>query len=145
MLLEFHKWRTMKSDDEHDPVALFLFSLTPAERRRSGGVPTHEECFWTEVHFSRFLGQQPIWREMSRDEKIRAMFGYAVCQIRKARRKLRQAPMFWAPTGDLAGGPPAEITDVSFPKMEPISIDVGDKEDAPRFLTRVGAGHPAGT
>jgi hypothetical protein len=139
LLLEFHGWRTAKADDDSDLVALFLFSLMPAERRRGGAAPRHEDCFWTEVRLSRFLAEQPGWRSLSQEEKLKAMFQNAVESVKTAGRKLRQAPMFWTATSPLRDGPPWDLAKVEFPRMSPVSVDADAGREV-RLAARKAAG-----
>ena len=139
MVLEFHNWRRMKSDDARDPIALFHFSLLPADRYDRGERPTHEECFWCEAGLSRDLGERDGWKDLNREQKIRILFHHAVESIKSGQRMLRQAPLVWRPGTGLEKGPLVSPSSIPFPEMPPLRIDVST---GPRTIgtARAGAG-----
>jgi hypothetical protein len=139
MLLEFHDWRRMKADDDNELVVLFLFSLMPADERQAGRQPDHNDCFWIEVKLSRFLAEQPGWKGLSRADKVKAMFQFALEQIQAAKRKLRQAALVWTSGGRLNHGPPWDLASIRFPKAPPVIVEA-EEPQASRFLARKAAG-----
>lgn len=140
LVLELHGWRKMRPDDDHELVVLFCFTLKPANWRQAGASLSHEDVFWTEVKLPRFLAEQPGWKKLSRDEKIKAMFQHAADQIQAARRKLREAALIWTPTSRLRNGPPWNLDAISFPKAPPIRFEAEESPDSPRFRARQAAG-----
>ncbi len=141
LVLEYHKWRKMKCDDEHELAAMYLFSLLPRDDYETGRRPTHNECFWTEVSLSLHLAESEGWKGLSKRDKYRAMFQHAVDGIRTAGRMLRQAPLFWTCANGLDKGPACDLSQVQFPKpkMSPILIDAQDQSLT--HSARAGAGH----
>ena len=143
LVLEFHRWRKMRPDDDNELIAIFCFSLMPAGWREAGEAgerPSHEDVFWTEVKLAHRLAEAPGWQKISPTDKIKAMFQHAVEQIRAAGRKLRQAPMVWTPTSDLRNGPPWELRAIRFPKAPPVTFSREEPAESPRFLARKAAG-----
>lgn len=140
LLLEFHGFRRLRSDDKYDPIVLLHFSLTPESRRAEGLAPRQEDHFWTEARLQRFLAEQPGWKSLSRDDKVKVLFRYAEDEIRAARRKLREVHLFWAPNSSLNGGPPVDPATIPFPKAPAVTIDPEDPASSRRFHARAGAG-----
>ena len=138
LVLEFHKWRKMKPEEDQDIAAMFLFSLLPLESYEAGKRPSHNECFWTECSLSSHLASQAGWQKLSKDDKTRALFQNAVESIRAGHRMLRQAPLFWTPSNGLEKGP-GDLSKVAFPKMPPTVLE-GEAAESPRFGARAGAG-----
>ena len=139
LVLEFHNWRRMKSDDDRDPIALFHFSLLPADRFDRGERPTHEECFWCESGLSRDLAERDGWKDLNREQKIRILFHHAVESIQNGKRMLRQAPLVWRPGTGLEKGPRVAPSSIPFPRMLPMRIDAAT-DSATLCATRAGAG-----
>jgi len=139
LVLEFHDWRRLKSDDLRDPIALFHFSLLAAGAFDRGERPTHEQSFWCEAGLSRDLAERGAWRDLNRDQKVRVLFQHAVESIRGAGRILRQAPLFWRPGTGIEKGPAVSPASVPFPKMQPLRFAV--ESSASTFTgARAGAG-----
>lgn len=142
LVLEFHDWREMKADKDSEVVALFLFSLATENDRQAGVRLDQDHAFWTEVRLSRDLARRGRWPQLSKTEKIKAMFRWAQEKIRQRGRKLRQAPMFWTATGSLAEGPPSDwdLKTLKFPKAEPIVFEAADDIRASEQASREAAG-----
>lgn len=140
MVLEFHDWQEQKPDDDNEVIALFLFSLLAEEDRRSGLRPNHNQTFWTEVRLSRDLASRGRWPQLSKNEKLQAMFRFAEERIQEAGRKLRQAPMFWTPESRLEAGPPWDISRVPFPRPSAVAFEVEPGAFAQRLESRKAAG-----
>ena len=142
LVLEFHDWRLMKPDKDSELVAIFLFSLTTAGDHEARVQLDHDHAFWTEVRLSRDLAGRGRWPQLTRDEKIKAMFRWAQERIQQRGQKLRQAPMFWTATGSLANGPPAEwnLDAVKFPKAEVVMFETTDGMRSSEQASREAAG-----
>ena len=139
-ILEFHNWRMLPPDDDNELIALFHFSLMPEALRKSGRKPQHDDCFWTEVGLHRLIAEEPGWRKLGRKAKIKVMFRHAQEKIKEARRKLRQAPIFWTATSEHLDGPAYDPGEIRFPGAPPVRADWEDRESAIRFTARKGAG-----
>jgi hypothetical protein len=120
MVLSFHDWKELKSTDEQEIIALFLFSLAPEDGR---GEPGPRETFWTEVQLSRDLARRGSWPRLSRREKLKAMLRFAQERVIEVGRKLRQAPMFWTAQSRLEDGPPWDLSAVPFPKPSAVTFE----------------------
>ena len=140
MVLQFHDWREEAPDDESEVVALFLFSLRAEEDRKAGAKPDHNQTFWTETRLARDLAARGGWPQLSKREKLKAMFRFAQERIQEAGRTLRQAPMFWKPESPLEGGPPWDLSGVPFPKPCSIVFEIATEAMAPRLEARKAAG-----
>ena len=140
IILEFHNWRMMAPDDDNELVALFHFCLMPEELRKSGKKPEHTDCFWTEVPLQRFLVERPGWQKLAKGDKVKVMFRHAEEQIREAKRKLRQAPLFWTTKSKHRNGPAWDPATIQFPKAPAVVFDAEEETTAPRFAARKGAG-----
>ena len=142
MVLEFHDWRKMKADKDSELVAIFLFSLTTESDRQAGVQLDHDHAFWTEVHLSRDLTCRGRWPQLSKADKIKAMFRWAQEKIQQRGGKLRQAPMFWTATGPLAEGPPSEwnLSSIKFPKAPPVVFEAQDDIRSSEQASREAAG-----
>ncbi|MBI4603212.1 MAG: hypothetical protein HY721_14750 [Planctomycetes bacterium] len=140
MVLEFHGWRETKPDDDNELKALFLFTLMTAAERQSGVKPDHTKAFWTEVRLSRDLASRGRWGTLSRDEKIKAMFRFAVERIQEAGRNLREAPMFWTTQSRLGEGPPWDLSGLEFPKPHAVAFEVAPLAESPSLQARKAAG-----
>ena len=141
LVLEFHDWRETKADKDSELVAIFLFSLTTENDRQAGIQLDQEHAFWTEVRLSRDLAGRGRWPQLSKTDRIGAMFRWAQEKIQQRGRKLRQAPMFWTATGSLADGPPADWNlSAPDPKAEPIVFEPTDEIRASVAASREAAG-----
>jgi hypothetical protein len=141
MVLEFHDWREEKPTDEHELIALFLFTLRPAADLEAGIRPDRSQAFWTETRLSRDLAARGRWPSLAKKDKLKAMFRFAVEAVVEAGgRKLREAPMFWTPQSPLAGGPPWKIEDIAFPEAKPVAFEARVPEENTSLLARKGAG-----
>ena len=140
LALEYHNYRELKPTDDSEIVALFLFSLRPEEERRAHLRPTHNQTFWTEVTLSRDLASRGRWPQLSKGEKLKAMFHFAQESITEVGRKLRQAPMFWTPQSRLAGGPPWDLSAVPFPQPNGVVVDPAADTDIQYTEARKAAG-----
>ena len=142
LVLEFHDWREMKADKASELVAIFLFSLTTENDRQAGVRLDRNHAFWTEVLLSRDLAGRGRWPQLSKTDKIRAMFQWAQEKIRQRGQKLRQAPMFWTATSPLAEGPPSDwnLGALKFPKADPIVFEPTDEIRASVAASREAAG-----
>jgi hypothetical protein len=139
MVLEFHNWRESKPDDKYEIKALFLFTLMTEAERQSGVKADHNKTFWTEARISRDLAARGSWINLSRREKIKAMFRFAQERVQEAGRSLREAPMFWTPTGSLKDGPPWDVSSIQFPKAPPVLFELPSAAD-PGLESRKAAG-----
>ncbi|MCZ6792461.1 MAG: hypothetical protein O7J95_02470 [Planctomycetota bacterium] len=139
-ILEFHRWRQGRPDDENEFVVLFHFSLMPRSRREAGQRPEHSDCFWTEVSLQRLLAEKPGWKELSKDDRIKVMFRHAQESIQEARRKLRQAPIFWTATSKHRDGPAHDPKTIEFPATALLDVEPEDPASALRYSARKGAG-----
>ncbi len=142
LVLEFHDWREMKSDKESELVAIFLFSLTTENDRQAGVRLGKDHAFWTEVSLSRDLAHRGRWPQISKTDRIRAMFRWAQEKIQQRGNKLRQAPMFWTATGALADGPPSDwdLGALKFPKADPVVFETADEIRVSEAASREAAG-----
>ena len=142
LVLELHDWREMKADKDSELVAIFLFSLTTENDRQAGVRLDQEHAFWTEVRLSRDLAGRGRWPQISKQDRIRAMFRWAQERIQQRGRKLRQAPMFWTATSSLADGPPADWnrSAFKFPKADPVAFETADEIRASEAASREAAG-----
>ena len=123
MVLEFHNWQESKADDNYEIKALFLFTLMTEAERQSGVKADHNKTFWTEARISRDLTARGSWANLSRRDKIKAMFRFSQERIAEAGRRLREAPMFWTPTSSLKDGPPWDVSSIQFPKAPPVLFE----------------------
>ena len=142
LVLEFHDWREMKADKDSELVATFLFSLTTENDRQAGVRLDRNHAFWTEVCLSRDLAGRGRWPQLSKTDRIRAMFKWAQEKIRQRGHKLRQAPMFWIATSPLADGPPSDwnLSALKFPKADPVVFETTDELHASAAASREAAG-----
>ncbi|HVR75552.1 MAG TPA: hypothetical protein VMT52_14545 [Planctomycetota bacterium] len=140
MVLEFHGYRENKPSDEHEIIALFLFTLRSAADCRSGLKADHTKTFWTEVGLSRDLASRGKWAQLSREDKLKAMFRYAQEKIVESGRKLRQVPMFWTTSSPLRDGPPWDLAGIQFPKAPPVELERPTPAENPYLEDRRAAG-----
>lgn len=140
MVLEFHHWRKTKPDDDNELKVLFLFSLQPEGERQARVKLDHTKTFWTEVRLSRDLSKRGRWAPLPEEQKVKAMFQFAQERIVEAGRKLREAPMFWTPTGSLKDGPPWDLSRTPFPKAPPIVFETRPHSESSTLLARKAAG-----
>jgi len=127
LILELHDWRRTKPDDNNELVAIFLFSLTSLSNRQAGVRLDQEHTFWTEVKLSRDLASRGRWPQLSRKDKMKAMFRWAQERIKERGKKLRQAPMFWTATSELQDGPPWTLDSIRFPNAEPVVFETTEE------------------
>ena len=139
-ILELHDWRQSRPDDGNEVIAIFLFTLLSMAERQSGVKPDHTKTFWTEVKLSRDLAGRGRWAGLAKDQKLKAMFQFAVERIVEAGRKLREAPMFWTPTSPLKDGPPWDLGSIQFPRPDPVIFEITEDPASPRLQTRKAAG-----
>ena len=139
MVLEFHNWRKSKPDDDHEIKALFLFTLMTEAERESGVKADHNRTFWTEARLARDLAARGRWGDLSRQEKIKAMFRFSQERIQEVGRMLREAPMFWTPTSPLKDGPPWDVSSIQFPQAPPVIFEPPSAAD-PSLEARKAAG-----
>jgi hypothetical protein len=139
-ILELHDWRKSKPDDDYEVIACFLFTLLSMSELQSGVKPDHTKTFWTEVKLSRDLARRGRWASLMKDQKLKAMYQFAVEKIVEAGRKLREAPMFWTPTSPLKDGPPWDLESIKFPRPDPVVFEIVADPASPKFQTRKAAG-----
>jgi len=123
LVLELHDWHRIKPDEGGDLIAEFLFTLVPAAERERGMKPSPSRVFWTRVRISSDLASRGRWSTLSRDEKTKAMYRFAVDRITATGRMLRETPMFWRPGSPLTEGPPWDVSTIAFPKPRPIVFE----------------------
>ena len=140
MVLESHGYRENKPSDEHEIIALFLFSLRSAAERKAGLKVDHTKTFWTEVGLSRDLASRGKWAQLSREDKLKAMFKYAQEKIVESGRKVRQAPMFWTTSSPLRDGPPWDLAGIQFPKAPPVEFETPPPQESAYLEDRRAAG-----
>ena len=142
LVLELHDWRALKPDKENELIAIFLFSLSSEIDRQAGIRLDQHHAFWTEVRLSRDLAGRGRWTQLTKQEKIRAMFRWAQEKIKQRGHKLREAPMFWTATGPLADGPPPEwnLNSVKFPNAEPVVFEAMEGIRLSEAASREAAG-----
>jgi hypothetical protein len=140
MVLTFHAWRRAKPTEDSEVVVNFLFSLLGEADHRAGVTPSHKQTFWTEVSLARDLAARGNWKTLSRAQKVKAMFQFAVESIQRSGRKLREAPLFWRPQSELEKGPPWDLTRGQFPKRHTITFEVEEGALAGRLKARESAG-----
>ena len=127
--LEFHDWHRLDSDGDADVVAVFRFSMRPAFELEQGLKPASSSTFWTEVTLARDLATRGKWADMTRGDKVKAMYLLATGSITESGRKLREVHLFWKPGSKLGDGPPDGLSGVEFPPREPIFFEA-DVEDS---------------
>ena len=105
---------------DKDFVADFLFSLRPADNSAPG------ETFWAEVRLRENLLNHGQWKDISDQDRYKALYCFAVEAIKKAGgRPVRQMSLGWIPSAPYAGGPdPAwNIDAVDLKSETPVTID----------------------
>jgi hypothetical protein len=140
MVLELHNWRETKPDDDYEPKVMFLFTLLSESERQSLKKLDHTKTFWTEVRLSRDLAARGRWVGLSKQDKVKAMYRFAVERIQEAGRKLREAPMFWTAMSPLKDGPPWDLSTIQFPKATPIVFDTKAASESSSLQARKAAG-----
>ena len=139
-VLTYHNSRELKPTDEHEIVVLFLFSLQPEKDVKKGVKPDHNAVFWTETTLSRDLAERGRWVQLSKAEKLKAMFHFAQAHILESGRKLRQAPLFWSLQGHINEGPDEDYTNSKFPKPHAVVFQPGKTRVATDTQSREAAG-----
>ena len=82
-ILQLHRhkkqYRGHSGVSEKDFIADFLFSVRPAEAG-AGEVTT----FWCEVQLKRELAERGSWKDLSKNDRFKALYCFAVDAITKA-------------------------------------------------------------
>ncbi|MBI4583745.1 MAG: hypothetical protein HY717_06955 [Planctomycetes bacterium] len=144
-ILTMHRYRKQyrgfSATMDKDFVVEFLFSLRPENVPESGpaggpksgpGSGPQEntgsggglEYFWCEVQMKADLAGHGAWAELSKEDRIKAMYCCAADTIRNSGgRIVRQIEMNWQPLQPYAEGPIWDLKKIDLRRPEPVAIE----------------------
>lgn len=121
-ILQLHKYKKQyrghSGTTEKDFIADFHFTLREAD----GSSPPI--TFWSEVNLRSNLATRDGWKDLSKDDRFKALYSFAIEAIQKSGgRPIRHMTLGWIPSSSFAEGPSWDLSKVNLKNPAPVEIE----------------------